>query len=401
VLRGLPKALVVVLGLVLLPGPAAATAADSLTLDPRQGTPGSTVKVTPDGVSQVTGPAGPEPAQCAVLFDDQELGRFSCGVNADGVLQSTVLTVPQTGAGPHTIRVCQPDCGSIEPAFDQSARFDVLAVVPDLGGLTLDAARDQLRGAGLRLGKVDGPSADPAALVAGQDPPPGSPLGLRGAVAVTMATPLVTVPDLRRRTPEDARALLDSLGLVLRIRSGSGRVATQRPAAGDKVPPGSVVEVTLRAVPPPVLVTVPDLRGLSLADAEAAVADAGLALRASGATSGTVATQTPAAGTSAPRGSVVAVTMTAAAPVPPSPPWLPVAAALVAVLVAAAAMAIAARGLRRRRQRRWVREHVRVVAGSDLGGDCQVDEVAPGPTHSVGLQPHPDHGSQTLEEVPR
>jgi beta-lactam-binding protein with PASTA domain len=395
-LRGATIALAVVLGLVLPPGPAGASAAGSLTLDPRQGLPGATVRVTPETATS--------PEACVAFFDDQEVARFTCGTNSDGVVGSTDVVVPQVAPGPHTIRVCQPECG-VEPAFEMSAPFTVLAVVPDLGGLTLAEARDRLRKARLGLGAVDGPGADPAARVAGQDPPPGSPVRRRSVVNVTMVvpTPLVTVPDLRGRTRSEAAALLEPLGLHLLVSSGAGRVRTQRPAAGDQVPTDSTVEVTLRAVPPPVLVTVPDLRRRSLADARAAVAAAGLVLRAGGATTGTVATQTPAPGTRAPRGSVVAVTMAAAAAVPPSRSWVPAAVALAAVLVAVTVAATAIRGLRRRRQRRWVREHVRVVAGSSPGGAAagQVDEVGPGPTRSVGLQPHPDHGTQTLEEVPR
>jgi hypothetical protein len=443
VLRRRATALVVVLGLALLPGPSAvapeasarlpgqgtgAAAPDSsLRLDPPQGPPGSVIRVTPVTVTS--------PDQCVALFDDQEVARFTCGTNSDGVVLSTEVTVPETAPGTHTIRVCQPEC-SIEPAFEMSAPFTVLTVVPDLGGLTLAEARDRLRQARLVLGAVEGPPADPAARVTGQDPPPGSAVGRRGKVDVTVSVPdpLLTVPDLRGRTRAEAAALLEPLKLVLVVRSGSGRVRSQRPAAGDQVPPGSVVEVTLRAVAPPVLVTVPDLRRRTLTDAEATVAAAGLALRASGARDGTVATQTPAPGTRAPRGSLVAVTMTAAAPVPPPPrpwlpvavavavvlvllalaaaaapvpppprPWLPVAVAVVLVLLALAAAAARRRGLRSRRSRRWVRQHVRVVAATGLGGGvaAEVDEIGQGTSRSVGLEPHPDRGSQILEEVRR
>ncbi len=400
------------LGLTLLPGPGTSAAASptrlpgqgtggaapdsSLRLDPPQGPPGSTVRVTPVTVTA--------PDQCVALFDAQEVARFTCGTNSDGILLWTELIVPETAPGTHTVRVCQPEC-SIEPAFEMSAPFTVLAVVPDLGGLTLAEARDRLRRSRLVLGAVEGPAADPAARVTGQDPPPGTALARRGRVGVTVAVPdpLLTVPDLRGRTRAEAAALLEPLKLVLVVRSGSGRVRSQQPAAGDQVPAGSVVEVTLRSVPPPVLVTVPDLRRRSLSDAEAAVAAAGLALRASGARDGTVATQTPAPGTRAPRGSLVAVTMTAA-PVPPPPrPWLPAAVAAVLVLLALAAAAARLRGLRSRRSRRWVRQHVRVVAGTGPGGGVatEVDEVGQGTSRSVGLEPHPDRGSQILEEVRR
>ena len=394
-LRGWAAALAILLGLVLLPGPGA-VAADSLTLDPARGPAGSTIRLTP--VVDVA------PQTCVAEFDGGEVARFACGRDAHGNL-STDLVVPPAAPGPHTIRVCDGACGGIEPAFEVSAPFTVLAVVPDLGSLNLAEARAQLRRSALVLGTVEGPATDPAARVTGQDPAPGSPVDGGSAVSLTVAVPvtLVTVPDLRRRTRAQAAALLRPLGLVLLVRSGTGRVERQEPAAGDQVAPGSAVEVTLRAVPPPALVIVPDLRRRALAEAEAAVRAAGLVLRVGGQRSGTVATQTPAPGSRAPRGSVVAVTM-AAAPAPAtSRSWTPVAVALAMVLLALAASAAGVRRLRSRRSRRWVRRHVRVTASADLGGAdaTEVEEVGDGATRSIGLQPHADRGSQALEEVRR
>jgi hypothetical protein len=64
-------------------------------------------------------------------------------------------------------------------------------------------------------------------------------------------------------------------------------------AAASQGAPGSVVTVTLQASSAPVLAVVPDVSGLSFGDANAAVASAGLVLRATGPRTGIVQSQTP------------------------------------------------------------------------------------------------------------
>src|SRR5262245_7276737 len=228
-------ALTVAVGLALLStqGGTAAAPGSLLTLDPQEGPPGTTVRVTP----MLTTSLG----ECVAFWDGQEAARFTCGADPSGIILWTQLTVPATAApGQHTITVCR-DCGDVDSEWKRSAPFTVLAVVPDLGTLHLPEARDRLGQATLALGSVQGPAADSAAHVVGQDPPPGTAVDPRSVVNVTVAVPaLVRVPDLLGRTRAQAERLLTSNQLELRVRSGSGRVATQQPRPGSQVPPGSV-----------------------------------------------------------------------------------------------------------------------------------------------------------------
>jgi len=332
-----------------------------------------------------------------------------------GVLGWTTLTA-QGPPGSHTVMVCQPFCDSVDsPAFAESASFTVLAVVPELGSLPLDDARQRLESAGLILGTVQGPSGDPAARISDQVPLPGAAVEAGSAVNVTVTVPgpvLVAVPDLVGRTREEAAALVNRRQLVLRVASGTGRVQRQDPPPGGQVAPGSVVSVTLEAPPTQVLVAVPDVRGRTAGDAEAAVAAAGLVLNATGPPAGTVQAQDPVPGTRVRRGSAVAVTLTLpGSPSTTTPPRAPAEGSgllvgLTLLAVAVVLVALAVRMLRRaprRRSPQWVHQHIRLTAGASptQPGDTQIGEAGPGPTRAVGLEPHPDHGSQTLEEAPR
>ena len=118
------------------------------------------------------------------------------------------------------------------------------------------------------------------------------------------------VADLVGRTRDEAQALVEALGLSLKA-TGTGRVDRQDPAAGTLVPFGT----TVRAVLVPLTSdtrTVPNLRGLTEADARAAVEGVDLELRVGDRTGDgelTVSTQDPAAGTDVKRGDAVSVTL--------------------------------------------------------------------------------------------
>jgi len=411
--RTILLAVTLALGLLIVPAGPAAAPGSLIALDPSSGPPGTPIRVTPILRNFSPGP-------CTASWDGQQGAQFTCGADSNGFLLSTTLTAPQA-PGVHTITVCRPACDSIDtPSFVDSAGFTVLAVVPDLGSLSLADARQQLEQASLTLGTVQGPSDDPAARVSGQVPLPGTSVDPGSAVNVTVTAPapttLVTVPALLGRTRTEANALVTGKGLILQVNSGTGRVEGQDPPPGSRVAPGSVVTVTLQASSAPVLVVVPDVGGLTFGDAEAAVASARLVLRATGPRTGTVQTQTPSPGTRVRQGSTVSVTLTAStspssAPTsPPSaPPTDPTAAsgsmgglALVAVVLVLVALATwMLRRTPRRRSPQWARQHVRVTSGASPAqpDDSQITEAGPGATHAVGLEPHPDRGSQMLEEA--
>ncbi len=145
-----------------------------------------------------------------------------------------------------------------------------------------------------------------------------------GAPARTTAD--VVVPALAGATRDDAERQLQEVGLTgryLEAESTSapvGTVVSQDPAAGVRIPTGSIVAVTVSSGPPAVTtpppsttVTVPDLAGRTVDDAAAELARVGLRPGAvtqearSDVPAGTVLSQDPAAATQVPAGTAVDV----------------------------------------------------------------------------------------------
>ena len=128
------------------------------------------------------------------------------------------------------------------------------------------------------------------------------------------------VADLVGRTRGEAQGLIDALGLFLKP-NGEGVVRTQDPEAGRLVPFGTTVVAILATrptspgstgpiVPTGPLATVPQLTGLTEAEARAKVGGVDLRLRvgqSSGPGERTVTKQDPAAGTERAAGGVVTV----------------------------------------------------------------------------------------------
>jgi hypothetical protein len=179
--------------------------------------------------------------------------------------------------------------GGPAPSSDAPARPE--GSVPALEGLTLDEATAVAHAAGYEVVPLRVPGK-PAGLVVSQDPvagsaaPPGTPLGVRVASgldpepddAVPAPAPppapapapsmpgamppppegavnvRVAVPDLVGRPAAWARRVLADGGLAAREEPAAdgapGVVASQSPAAGERVPPGSVVVLRVAAAPP-------------------------------------------------------------------------------------------------------------------------------------------------------
>jgi beta-lactam-binding protein with PASTA domain len=276
--------------------------------------------------------------------------------------------------------------GCVEPA---------LVVVPNLVDKTLDQAGVDLTSVGLELGGVSG-TGD---IVRSQSPTVGAEVPRGTAVSVTVgpAVPvLVEVPNLVGAAVGDVPALLVSGGLVLGQVSGTGEVVrSQRPPPGTQVRRGTAVSVSVQTgVPPQRLIAVPNLIGKTAAEARSALAAGGLVLGNAPNGDGAIESQEPAAGTLVPAGSAVMITLGH-----PAPRW-PVGVLLV-LLVAAV---VGPRFVRGRRDRTWVRAHVRVRGGATQGPTVQIAEQPDAsfqPTHVVRLEPHADRGTQVLEEVDR
>lgn len=191
--------------------------------------------------------------------------------------------------------------------------------VPRVLGLSLaDARRDV---AAARLGTIDNGSEPhptaPAGTVIWQDPPPGivAPANLRVALVVSAGPPRVPVPDVAGLDAGLARKLIAAAGLTTsQVESVQAAVPTglamlTRPPAGATLPPGARVGLVVSRGAP--TITIPDVLGLSAADARTRFEQAGLALggvtrrRTADATPGTIVVQRPAAGTLAAPGTIV------------------------------------------------------------------------------------------------
>lgn len=116
------------------------------------------------------------------------------------------------------------------------------------------------------------------------------------AQAPPTAAAHVAVPSVINLTVGEAGRELAKAGLAVRIEEGGERVADQVPKPGSRVPAGaSVLIYTEKPRYAEGEVTVPDLTGLSPAEAAGLLADLGLAYRPAG-TAARAARQEPAAG---------------------------------------------------------------------------------------------------------
>jgi beta-lactam-binding protein with PASTA domain len=132
--------------------------------------------------------------------------------------------------------------------------------VPDLAGLSAEAARAALRDAGLAVGTIaDAPAgtAGTPGTVAGQsakagsDAAPGTAIDLRLVPVPPPAPRTVRVPDLVGRPAAEAGARLDAAGLVagpprrLASSQADGTVLATTPATGAELAEGAAVSLTL------------------------------------------------------------------------------------------------------------------------------------------------------------
>lgn len=183
-----------------------------------------------------------------------------------------------------------------------------LTVVPDLLGTVPEEAAARLKEAGLLLGQTAGSGDE----VVAQEPLAGTEAPVESPVDITLGTTqpeFVDVPDVIGLTVADARDALAEVRLEVGAVSGTGdRVADQSPAPGSKALPGAVVDLTVRSEVPSTVV-VPDLVGRSVTDLPTILAGAGLELGTVTGEGRTVRRQTPAPGDRVLAGSVVNVSV--------------------------------------------------------------------------------------------
>jgi serine/threonine-protein kinase len=155
--------------------------------------------------------------------------------------------------------------------------------VPDLLGKTEAEARTALQALGLGVGVAAPQNSDviTAGLVLEQFPPANMPVDQAATSVVTLTLSLgpelVDVPDVQRTRATDARSLLAAAGFQVQVREeastlSEGFVISQDPV-NVKLPRGQTVTIVVSMGNK---VVVPEITGLSEAEARARIAAAGL-----------------------------------------------------------------------------------------------------------------------------
>ncbi len=156
--------------------------------------------------------------------------------------------------------------------------------VPPLIGQTLEQAEMLIESAGLTVGQVtqraDATFAE--GIVIEQDPPQGVRVGAEAPVNLVVSTgpELVIVPNLVDLSEREATAQLQALGLLVRVQDeysdtvAPDLVIRTDPVADAEVRLGDTVLIVVSLGPAPV--EVPELLGMTQAQAETALAERGL-----------------------------------------------------------------------------------------------------------------------------
>jgi beta-lactam-binding protein with PASTA domain/tRNA A-37 threonylcarbamoyl transferase component Bud32 len=217
-----------------------------------------------------------------------------------------------------------------------------LIAVPNIVAATLDQARSLIAKLGLKLSVNIVPSVDiPARTVIDQDPPGGTNAqpGSTVTIDVSGGPSTVAVPNLVGTSLDDARAALEQTGLALgnvayaSVQDTSpGTIIGQHPDANSQAPEGSSVDVVIAqapASPQPQAsavagspspaasvssVSVPNVVGMTLSDAESALGSAGLVVSQVSILPGSppnakVVRTNPPAGSSVPQGTAVTIVL--------------------------------------------------------------------------------------------
>ena len=212
---------------------------------------------------------------------------------------------------------------------------NALVSVPNLTGLTEAEARTRLEEEGLVLDDINRRRTDqvPPGRVLEQNPPPSRQVDEGTSVDIVLSQALApkTVPRLDGLSVDDARTALEAVGLTLGDQSeensetvAEGLIISQSPAAGEKVPKDTPVDVVVSAGPSVVIVD--DVTCLTYANAKARLEGLGLNTelgervtpRAECPSSVNIAQQDTPPGSAVPPGTTI-VLHQGSIPTPPSP----------------------------------------------------------------------------------
>jgi beta-lactam-binding protein with PASTA domain len=135
------------------------------------------------------------------------------------------------------------------------------AEVPVTSNMSQQQARIAIENTGLTMGNVTEQLSDqPRGVVISSSPPPGTKLDLPGAVDIVLSKGPATIqiPDLYGRSVGEARSMVEQLGLriagISRDTSSlqpENTIIRQLPAAGQTVPAGGAVSLTVSHFPAP------------------------------------------------------------------------------------------------------------------------------------------------------
>jgi len=280
----------------------------------------------PEPVPMVTVPAG----LVGSLDADAEAAVIAAGLSV-GVYDSVYDgTIPVN----YVVSV-DPPSGTLVP-IGSTVDFTVslgpvppTMIVPDVVGMEQAAAQAYLSSVALlTTGTISQAysSTVAAGYVISQSPAAGTEVTTYSAVDLTVSLgpepSYVTVPDVTNMIQAAAQSALASVGLTVGTITQSysdtvaaGYVIGQSPAAGTSMESGSAVSLVISLGPEPVMVTVPDVVGMTKINAKSALSNAGLVVNliltdySSTVPAGSVMAQFPLAGASVAAGSEAFLTV--------------------------------------------------------------------------------------------
>jgi len=200
---------------------------------------------------------------------------------------------------------------------------------PNVVGMTQANAQSAILAANLRVGTIAtaNSSTVPSGSVISQSPASGSNVATGSTVALTISqgSSTVSVPNVVGMTQTNAQTAILAANLTIGTITNaysstvpSGSVISQNPASGASVAQGSAVALTVSQGPAPV--SVPNVVGMSQANAQAAITAAMLVAgnitttSSSTVAAGSVISQTPTSGTLVSQGTAVALVISSGPP---------------------------------------------------------------------------------------